>query len=108
MGERMITAGIVVALATAIFWVSRPEGRMNGSVDALVAKLAADESWQDHMDERERKILLNWAHEDMTEALGQRFTHVLGRMRTVNATFPISDGWVSRAEALKAIVGLRE
>lgn len=81
---------------------------MNGSVDALVAKLAADESWQDHLDEHERKLVLNWVRKELEEALAQRFSHVLGWMQTVNATLPLSDGWVSRAETLKAILGLRE
>lgn len=104
----LIAGGVIVGLATLIFWASRPEGRVNGSVDALVQKLAADESWQDHLDEDERKVLLHWAREELEEALRQRFTHVIGQMRMVNATFPLSDGWISRAEALKALIGMRE
>ncbi len=111
----LIAGGMIVGLATLIFWASRPEGRVSGSVDALVAKLAADESWQDHLEEPERKMLLHWAREEMEETLAQRFTHVIGQMRMANATslkmdelVHFSSGGFTRLEILKAIVGIRD
>lgn len=108
MGEWLIAGGIIVGLATMIFVVSKPEGQVNGSVEALVAKLEADEDWQSHLNEHERKLLVNWARDELGDALRQRFTYVLGQMRTVNALFPLSDGWIAREATLRAILGLRE
>ena len=108
MGEWLIAGWLIVGLATMIYAASKPEARVIRSVDALVAKLAADESWQDHLDEDERKMLLKWAREEMEEGLAFRFTHVFGQMRMANATLLIGEGRAARMEMLKAIVGMRE
>jgi len=112
MGEWLIAGWLIVGLATMIYAASKPEARVIRSVDAsvaaLVAKLAADGSWQDHLDEDERKMLLKWAREEMEEGLAFRFTHVFGQMRMANATLLIGEGRAARMEMLKAIVGMRE
>lgn len=56
------------------------------NVEAEIAKLAEDESWQSNLTDEERAALLKWAEGRLCSALAMERAHVFGILRLCDMT----------------------
>ena len=71
-------------------------------IDALLARLREDETWQGNLSEAERKAAQSWAAEYLRTRTQGAFVEVRQRLRTLNFLMGPSPNFVARGTALRA------
>ncbi len=77
---------------------------MDELVEALVAKLAENEAWQDNLTDNERKAALDWAREKLRHTAQDALIQVRANLRTLGLVMGPSPDFVCREDVLRALL----